>query len=295
MRATPDTPIKSVWVVDQALLSIKAKKQLAPSVEIVINRGFNEILNAYDRFFENPCSHRRSSSGPGPNSQIQGDHLFQTAVQSQLSAGNRIRCGKWGSRLAVRQLDVLAAGFLLKLKKANFEISDFGKLRDHLQGRREAALDLLLTSLKTDAFALDLLNIWVWELNDPWAAGVPDLQRSIKDYTDKHIENWLKKSGRHEKSRSQRSAIGFTRSASKAKLRYVIEQLAPILDKKDPQILVAYERCRTISAITTMSSPTGNCGTASRGKPDCHLHTQTGIIIGWQMMAGSRNIRKFIK
>ena len=29
--------------------------------------------------------------------------------------------------------------------------------------------------------------------------------------------------------------------------------------------------------------------------PDCHLHHQAGIIIGWQMMAGNRKIRKFIK
>ncbi len=299
LRLPQIPPIKSVWVVDQASLSIKAKKQVAPSVEIVINRGFNEILNAYDRFFENPCDPEGAHQVRVRIRKFRAILAFFRPLfkaESYLRQQDTLR--KMGQQFGeVRQLDVLLAGISEIEKEANFEISDFGKLRDHLQGRREAALDLLLTSLKTDAFALDLLDIWVWKLNDPWAAGVPDLQRSIKDYTDKHIENWLKKIRQSMKSlevKDQR-LVHRVRIKSK-KLRYVIEQLASILDRKTRKSLDAFEKMQDdLGYYHDVFANRQLLEQLVAASPDCHLHHQAGIIIGWQMMAGNRKIRKFIK
>ena len=80
------------------------------------------------------------------------------------------------------------------------------------------------------------------------------------------------------------------------KLRYVIEQLAPILDKKTRKSLVAYEKMQDdLGYYHDVFANRQLLEQLITASPDCQLHDQAGIIIGWQMMAGNRKIRKFIK
>jgi CHAD domain-containing protein len=291
-------PIKSVWFVNQASLNIKAKKKVAVSVEIIMTSGFNEILNAYDRFFEN-------LSDPEGVHQVRVRirkfrailAFFRPLFKAENYQQQQDALGKMGQQFGeVRQLDVLLEGISEIEKNASFEISDFGKLKDHLQGKRDSVFEHLLTSLKSDAFALDLLDIWVWKLNDPLEAGAPDLQLSIKDYTDKHIQNWLKKIRRSMKSldvKDQR-LVHRVRIKSK-KLRYVIEQLSPILDRKTRKSMAAFEKMQDdLGYYHDVFANQQLLEQLVAASADCHLHHQAGIIIGWQMMAGNRKIRKFI-
>lgn len=299
LRLPQIPPIKSVRVVNQASLNIKAKKKVGVAVEIIMNSGFNEILNAYDRFFEN-------QSDPEGVHQVRVrirkfravlaffKPLFK--VESYQLQQDTLR--KMGQQFGeVRQLDVLLSGISEIEKNANLESSDFGKLKDHLHGKREMAFKQLLTSLKTDVFALALLDIWVWKLNDPWEAGAADLQLSIKDYTDKYIQNWLKKIRRSMKSLDikDQQAVHRVRIKSK-KLRYVIEQLASILDRKTRKSMDAFEKMQDdLGYYHDVFANQQLLKQLVATSDDCHLHYQAGIIIGWQMMAGNRKIRKFIK
>ena len=291
-------PIKSVWVVNQASLNIKAKKKVAVAVELIINNGFNEILNAYDRFFENP-------SDPEGVHQVRVRirkfrailAFFRPLFKAENYQRQQDTLRKMGQQFGeVRQLDVLLEGISEIEKKANLESSDFGKLKDHLLVKREIAFKQLLTSLETDAFALDLLDIWVWKLNDPWEAGAPDLQLSIKDYTDKHIENWLKKIKRSMKNIDVKDQHLVHRVRIKSKkLRYVIEQLSAILDQKTRKSLDAFEKMQDdLGYYHDVFANQQLLEQLVAASADCPLHHQAGIIIGWQMMAGNRKIRKFI-
>lgn len=292
-------PIKSVRVVNQERPNIKAKKKVAVSVEIIINSGFNEIINAYDRFFEN-------QSDPEGVHQVRVRirkfrailAFFMPLFKAENYQRQQDTLRNMGQQFGeVRQLDVLLSGISEIEKNANLESSDFGKLKDHLHGKREMAFKQLLTSLKTDVFALALLDIWVWKLNDPWEAGSPDLQVSIKDYTEKHIDNWLikiKKSMKNLDVKDQQ-AVHRIRIKSK-KLRYVIEQLASILNQKTQKSMDAFEKMQDdLGYYHDVFANQQLLKQLVATSDDCHLHYQAGIIIGWQMMAGNRKIRKFIK
>ncbi|PKM62228.1 MAG: hypothetical protein CVU99_00160 [Firmicutes bacterium HGW-Firmicutes-4] len=299
LRQPQIPPIKSVRVVSQSNMNIKAKKKVVVAVEIIINSGFNEILNAYDRFFEN-------QSDPEGVHQVRVRirkfrailAFFKPLFKAESYQLQQDTLRKMGQQFGeVRQLDVLLSGIAEIEKNASLESSDFGKFKDHLQGKREMAFEQLWTSLKTDVFALDLLDIWVWKLNDPWEAGAPDLQLSIKEYTDKHIENWLKKIRRSMKSLDvkDQQAVHRVRIKSK-KLRYVIEQLSTILDRKTRKSMDAFEKMQDdLGYYHDVFANQQLLEQLVAASADCELHYQAGIIIGWQMMAGNRKIRKFIK
>lgn len=298
LRLPQIPPIKSVWVVDQASLNLKAKKKVTVAVEIILNRGFNEILNAYDRFFENP-------SDPEGVHQVRVRirkfravlGFFRPLFKAESYLRQQQTLRKMGQQFGeVRQLDVLLAGIAEIEKNASFKSGAFGKLSDYLQGQRENALEQLLAGLKTDVFALALLDIWVWKLNDPWAAGAPDLQLSIKDYADRQIDKWLKKIRRSMKNLDVKDPqmVHQVRIKSK-KLRYAIEQLATILDRKTRKSLDTFEKMQDdLGYYHDVFANQQLLEQLIVVSPDCQLHGQAGIIIGWQMMAGNRKIRKFI-
>ena len=80
------------------------------------------------------------------------------------------------------------------------------------------------------------------------------------------------------------------------KLRYVIEQLASILDRKTRKSLDAFEKMQDdLGYYHDVFANRQLLEQLVAASPDCHLQHQAGIIIGWQMMAGNRKIRKFIK
>lgn len=291
-------PIKSVKVVNQSSLNIKAKKKVAVSAEIMLKNGFNEMINAYDRFFEN-------QSDPEGVHQVRVRirkyramlaffmPLFK--IESYQQQQDILR--KMGQQFSeVRQLDVLLEGVSDMEKNANLATSAFGKIKEHLHGKREAAFNQLLADLETDAFALDLLDIWLWKLNDPWEAGSPDLQLSIKDYTEKYLNNWLKKIDKSMKNLDikDQQAVHRVRIKSK-KLRYAIEQLSSILDRKTRKSMKAFEKMQDdLGYYHDVFANQQLLEQLVAASTDCQLHYQAGIIIGWQMMAGNRKIKKFI-
>ncbi len=292
-------PIKSVKVVNQSSLNIKAKKKVVVSAEIIMKNGFNEIINAYDRFFENqsdPESVHQVRVRIRKYRAILAFFMPLFKIESYQQQQDILR--KMAQQFSeVRQLDVLLEGVLDMEKNANLEISTFGKIKDHLQGKREVAFNQLLADLETDAFALELLDIWVCKLNDPWEAGSPDLQISIKDYTEKYLDKWLKKINKSMKNLDikDQQAIHRVRIKSK-KLRYVIEQLSSILDRKTRKSMEAFEKMQDdLGYYHDVFANQHLLEQLVSASADCQLHYQAGIIIGWQMMAGNRKIKKFIK
>lgn len=292
-------PIKAVKTVNQSSLNIKAKKKVIPSVEIIMKNGFNEIINAYDCFFEN-------QSDPEGVHQVRVRirkfrailAFFRPLFKAEDYLIQQDNLRKLGQQFAeVRQLDVLLEGISAIETESTLVISTFGQIKDHLQGKRETAFQHLLASLKTDAFALDLLDLWVWKLNDPWAAEAWDLQVSIKDYTAAQIDKWLKKIRRSMKNLDvkDQQAVHRVRIKSK-KLRYVIEQLFSILNQETRKSMDAFEKIQDdLGYFHDVFANQQLLEQLVSESDDCQLHYQAGIIIGWQMMAGNRKVRKFIK
>ncbi|MEL7661828.1 CHAD domain-containing protein [Acetobacterium wieringae] len=297
LRLPQIPPIKSVRVVGQSSLDIKAKKKLVPAAEIIMNSGFDEIINAYDYFLKNP-------SDPEGVHQVRVRirrfrailaffaPLFKAEHYQRQQDTLRQMAGQFGE---VRQLDVLLEGIAEIEKESVLEIDCFGEIKSFLKEKREAAFDHLMVALKTDDFALELLDIWIWKLNEPWDETASDLHGSIKDYTKKQIANWHKKIRRSMKTLEieDQQAIHRVRIKSK-KLRYVIEQLSSILDQKNRKSMNAFEKMQddlgyyhdVFANQHLLEQMVADCD-------DCQLHYQAGIVIGWQMMAGNRKIKKF--
>ncbi len=299
MRLPQIPPIKTVRVVSQSGFHIKAKKKLVPAAELIMKSGFNEIINAYDYFFENP-------SDPEGVHQVRVRirrframlaffaPLFKAESYQRQQESLRNMAGQFGE---VRQLDVLLAGISEIEKESVLEINCFGIITSFLHEKREVAFDQLLAELKGDAFVLELLDILVWKFNDPWDETAPGLHASIKDYTEKQIDNWHKKIKRSMKKLDvkDQQAVHRVRIKSK-KLRYVIDQLSTILDKKTRQSMDAFEKMQDdLGYFHDVFANQHLLEQLVSGSNDCQLHYQAGIIIGWQMMTGKRKIRKFIK
>ncbi|AWW26638.1 hypothetical protein DOZ58_08235 [Acetobacterium sp. KB-1] len=291
-------PIKSVKIVNQSSLNIKAKKKVGASVEIIMKNGFNEIINAYDGFFAD-------YSDPEGVHQVRVRirkframlAFFKPLFKGESYQRQQDTLRKMGQQFGeVRQLDVLLEDLLKVRKNTNQEISDFGKLEAHLLNKRAIAFEHLLADLKTDAFALDLLDLWVWELNDPWDEDTPLLLVSLKDYTKKQIGNWRKKIKKSMKSLDVKNqqAVHRVRIKSK-KLRYAIEALSSILDRKTRKSMDAFEKIQDdLGYFHDVFANQHLLEQLTSESNDVTLHYQAGIIIGGQMMEGNRKIKKLI-
>ncbi|WP_303867273.1 CHAD domain-containing protein [Acetobacterium wieringae] len=299
LRLPQIPPIKSVWVVGQSSLDIKAKKKLVPAAELIMNSGFDEIINAYDYFLNNP-------SDPEGVHQVRVRirrfrailaffaPIFKAENYQRQQAALRQLAGQFGD---VRQLDVLLEGIAEIEKESMLKINCFGKIKSFLQEKREAAFEYLLSELKTDGFALELLDIWIWKYNEPWDETAPNLCDSIKDYSEKQIASWHKKIRRSMKTLeiNDQQAIHRVRIKSK-KLRYVIEQLSSILDQKNRKSMNAFEKMQDdLGYYHDVFANQRLLEQLVSASDDNQLHYQAGIIIGWQMMAGNRKIKKFSK
>lgn len=292
-------PIKSVRVVKPIKLKVKAKKKVAASAGIIMKNGLNDVLNAYDHFFEN-------------QSDPESVHLVRVRIRKfrailaffrpLFKAENYLiqqdtlrRMGQQFSE--VRQLDVLLDGLSEIEKNSAMEIIALAKVKAHLHSKRNEAFEHLLTALESDAFALDLLDIWVWKINDPWQAGAPFFQLSLTDYTTGQIDKWLKKIKKSMTNLDlkDQQAVHQVRIKSK-KLRYVIEQLSDILDKGTRKSLDAFEKIQDdLGDYHDVFANQQLLEQLVSESADCQLYYEAGIIIGWQMMDGNRKMKKFIK
>ncbi|URN85111.1 CHAD domain-containing protein [Acetobacterium wieringae] len=296
LRLPQIPPIKSVRVVGQSSLDIKAKKKLVPAAEIIMNSGFDEIINAYDYFLKNP-------SDPEGVHQVRVRirrfrailaffaPIFKAENYQRQQDALRELAGQFGE---VRQLDVLLEGIDVIEKENTLKINCFGKIKSFLLEKREAAFDYLLAELKTDDFALKLLDIWIWKFNEPWDETAPDSRGSIKNYSEKQIANWHKKIRRSMKTLeiNDQQAIHRVRIKSK-KLRYVIEQLSSILDQKTRKSMNAFEKMQDdLGYYHDVFANQLLLEQLVLASDDNQLHYQAGIIIGWQMMSGNRKIKK---
>ena len=300
LRLPEIPPIKAVKVVSsQSDLNIKAKKKVAFAVDIILKNGLNEMINAFDYFFENPADPegvhqirvriRKYRAVLAFFMPIFTEEEYQTKQDALRNLGQLFS--------EVRQLDVLLEEIIVMENDSVLPICDFEEIKKHLNSKRETAFDDLMDTLQTDQFALGLLDIMVWKHNEPWIDNSPDLEMSIKTYTEREIDKWLKKIKKSMKNLDvkQQQEVHKVRIKSK-KLRYVIEQLAAILDKKTRNSVDQFEKIQ--DDLGYFHDVFANKELLSQLISDSdseQLYYQSGIIIGGQMMAGNRKIRKYLK
>lgn len=292
-------PIKSVKVVSsQSNLNIKAKEKVLPAVDIIMKNGFNGIINAYDYFFENPAD-------PEGVHQVRVRirkyravlAFFMPIFEAEKYRKQQESLRNLGQQFGeVRQLDVLLEGIVVMENNSVIAISEFGEIRKHLMQKRETAFKKLLDELQTDQFALDLLDILVWKLNNPWMEDSPALEMSIKTYTEAGIAKWLKKIKKSMKNLDvrQQQEVHQVRIKSK-KLRYAIDQLSAILNKKTRKSMDDFEKIQDdLGYFHDVFANKQLLEQFISASDNPQLYYQAGIIVGWQMMEGNRKIRKFI-
>ncbi|MBI4858149.1 MAG: CHAD domain-containing protein [Acetobacterium woodii] len=293
-------PIKSVKIVsDQPSLNLKSKKKVVASVDIILKNGFNEIINAFDYFFENPDD-------------PEGVHQVRVRIRKYRAVlaffmpifeAEKYRIQQETLRNLgllfgdVRQLDVLLEEITVIEGDSVLPICEFTEIKHYLVGKRETAFKNLMDNLQTNQFALDLLDILVWKLNQPWLEGSPDLNISIKTYTKNHIDIWLKKIKKSMRNLDvkQQHEVHKVRIKSK-KLRYVIDQLSAILDKKTRKSMDQFEKIQDdLGYFHDVFANKQMLDQFISASENCQLYYQAGIIIGWQMMTGNQKIRKYLK
>lgn len=293
-------PIKSVKVVNnQSDLNIKAKKKVVSAVDIILKNGFNEMINACDYFFENP-------DDPEGVHQVRVRirkyravlAFFMPIFEAEKYSEQQDTLRNLGQLFGeVRQLDVLLEEIAVMENDSVLPICEFRVIKPYLTEKRETAFKNLMDTLQTDQFALDLLDVLVWKLNEPWAEASPYLEMSIKTYTKNHIDNWLKKIKKSMKNLDvkQQQEVHKVRIKSK-KLRYVIDQLSAILDKKTRKSMDQFEKIQDdLGYFHDVFANKQLLDQLISISDNNQLYYEAGIIIGWQMMEGNRKIRKYLK
>lgn len=293
-------PIKAVRIVkSQSDLNIKAKKKVITAVDIILKNGFNEIMNAFDYFFESPADSEGVHQVRVRIRKYRAVMAFFepifTAAEYRAQQDILRNLGQLFGE--VRQLDVLLEEITVMEEDSVLPICDFQEIKKYLINKREIALTDLMDTLQTDQFALGLLDILVWKHNEPWRDNSPYLEMSIKAYAEREIDKWLKKIKKSMKSldAKQQQEVHKVRIKSK-KLRYVIEQLAAILDKTTRKSVDQFEQIQDdLGYFHDVFANKQLLDQLISESDNCQLHYQAGIIIGWQMMAGNRKIRKYLK
>lgn len=293
-------PIKSVKIViDQPDLNLKAKRKVVITVDIILKNGFNEMINALDYFFEN-------LDDPEGVHQVRVRirkyravlAFFMPIFEAEKYSIQQETLRNLGLLFGdVRQLDVLLEEITVMEDDSVPPICEFAEIKQYLVGKREIAFKDLMDNLQTDQFALDLLDILVWKLNQPWLEGSPYLNQSIKTYAKKHIDIWLKKIKKSMKNIDvkQQREVHKVRIKSK-KLRYVIDQLSDILDKKTRKSMDQFEKIQDdLGYFHDVFANKKLLDQFISASDNSQLYYQAGIIVGWQMMAGNRKIRKYLK
>lgn len=292
-------PIKSVKVVNPVGLNIKAKKNVKVAVEIIMRSGLNQIIDAYDYFFENPNDR-------------EGVHqvrvrirkfrallaFFRPLFEEEKYQKQQQVLKKLGQQFGeVRQLDVLIEEVEIIEKDNVIAMSEFKQIKLYLAQKREKAYEILINELKTDQFAQELLDIWIWKLNQPWDQKSSVLDMSLALYTKKQMAIWIKKINKeinHLDIRQQQE-IHKVRIKSK-KLRYVIEQLSTILDRKTRRSIKQFEKIQDdLGYVHDVFANKRLLEQLILASDNQQLYYEAGMIVGWQSMHGNRKIKKFVE
>ncbi len=290
-------PIKSVKIVNPVGLDIKAKKNVKAAVEIIMKSGLNQIIDAYDYFFENP------------NDQ-EGVHqvrvrirkfrallaFFKPLFEKQKYQKQQQVLKELGQQFGeVRQLDVLIKEVEMIEKDNRITICEFKQMKLYLAQERKKAFQILDDDLKTNQFARELLDIWIWKLNEPWVQKSSVLDMSLAEYTKKQMAVWIKKIDKqinHLDIRQQQE-IHQVRIKSK-KLRYVIGELTAVLDRKTRKSIKKFEKMQDdLGYVHDVFANKDLLEQLIAASDNPQLYYEAGMVVGWQSMRGNRKIKKF--
>lgn len=291
--------LKAVEVKKKFKKKIKPKDNLLKAVEKMIQNGLNEIINAYDYLL----THLEDPEGVH---QIRVRirklravlDFFTPIFQEVKYLEQQEKFREMGQQFGVvRQLDVLLEEIKIIENTGIISIGDFRFLKNKINKKREDAFRDITDNLTNDQFALDVLDIWVWLLNQPWEKDVSILKLSVKKYSDMRLGIWLKKIDKSMKNLNMehQEEIHKVRIKSK-KMRYVIEQLSPILNKDTQKSINKFEKLQDdLGYFHDVYANKILLEQLITESDENQLHYEAGMVVGWQTLQGNMKMKKYLK
>lgn len=291
--------LKAVEMKKKFKKKIKPKENLLKTVEKIIQNGLNEIINAYDYLL----THLEDPEGVH---QIRVRirklravldffaPIFQDVKYLELQEKFREMGQQFG---AVRQLDVLLEEITIIENTGIISIGDFRFLKNKINKKREDAFRDITDNLNNDQFARDILDAWVWLLNQPWEEDVSIIKLSVKKYSDMRLGIWLKKVDKSMKhlNMEHQEEIHKVRIKSK-KMRYVIEQLSPILNKDTQKSINKFEKLQDdLGYFHDVYANKILLEQLITESDENQLHYEAGMVVGWQTLQGNMKMKKYLK
>ena len=265
---------------------IQKNKPVKRELSILINRCMHEILAAQEQFLLHPEKPSTTHQFRIALRQLRSLLSFFKplyAPPAYLAYQEKLR--DMTSKFAgVRELDVIEASWN-KIKESHQEqLVEKSELEAVLIKERAELIQILYPYIASgDAMHL-LVDVWAWLLQgfdkeDAQANGTLDV------YIRRHLKLWLKQvENRLPRDNISESAAVHPLRIRYKKLRYMLNLLRPVLDKKYSASFVQVKSMQLyLGNICDTHRNAVVLRTLSEKYPDRDLAFETGILIGYQM------------
>ena len=168
-------------------------------------------------------------------------------------------------------------------------------LKIRLSDNRQKALAELSAYLQHNDITLMVLELWIWLLNGPWSESEL-LALSIEKYSEKTLAGWRKKINRgiRKINMEDQENIHKVRIRSK-KLRYIMEQLSPLLGKKSSRSIGKYEKLQDdLGYFHDVYVNKELLEQLLAQSDEKQLHYEAGMVVGWQTLQGNLKMEKYL-
>jgi|GEM_PF-1025306 len=281
----------------KAQLKIKPKDSISDVAEKSMEFCINEISNAYtylSMHLEDPESTHQIRVKIRKIRAILA--FFKPLFENEKYCEQQEKLRKIGLEFsALRQLDVILEEIEEIENTSIISLDELAFLKNKLIDKREEALKLLSVYLQHNYLTLTVLNFWIWLLDEPWSDSAW-LDLSIEKYIDEELKRWLKKinKGIKKMDMNNKENIHKVRIRGK-KLRYIMELLSPILDKKSRELIAEFENLQDdLGYFHDVYMNKELLEQLLAESAEKQLPYEAGVMIGWQTLQGNIKMKKYL-
>lgn len=203
--------------------------------------------------------------------------------------------GKIGLEFStIREADVILEELEKIIKSSCIPLGDFPLLKNELEKKRKGELIKITSFLKSNHLSAVLLDLWIWLLENPWTDSEL-LDRSLKNYAEQQLEGWSKTINKAvgKMALTHKEDIHKVRIKSK-KLRYVMEQLATILDSDSKKSIKRFEKLQEdLGYFHDVYINKLVLEELIEESDSEKLNYEAGLFIGWQINQGNIKMSQY--
>jgi CHAD domain-containing protein len=279
-------------------VKIAARHRTADTAECILEMAINAVFDSYIfllQHLEDPESTHQIRVRIRKLRAVLAffEPLFEPEKYQQLQ--ERLR--EAGLAFAeLRQVDVLLEEIAKMEKDSLLPGNALDRLTETLRADRQTAMTALAAYLQQGDITLLVLEVWIWLLDAPWAPSEA-LAEPVGLYTEKALTEWRKRINRRIKKIDLADPVNIHKVRIRSKkLRYITEQLAPLLDRKSRSALKKYEQLQ--DDLGYFHDVYGNREWLAQllaQSEDKQLHYEAGLVVGWQTLQGKLKMEKYLR